>query len=895
MQEKRPSPDAVLKNLQANEEKQGRGRLKIFFGACAGVGKTFTMLHAAQTLRAQHVNVVVGLIETHGRPETEALLQGLSILPRKKIAYHDKLLDEFDLDAAIKSPATVVLVDELAHSNIPGSRHKKRWQDVEELLDAGIDVYSTLNVQHLESLTDVVSQITTVHVQETIPDRVFDNADEVVLVDLPTEELLQRLHEGKIYLTGQIRQAVKNFFRKGNLIALRELALRRMADRVDVQMREYRSDKAIERIWQAKEQLLVCVGPGETGEKLIRRGYRLANSLRANWLAVYVETPKLQKLSKKQRSQILKNLRLAHALGANVKILAGSHRIEAIISYAHDRNVTKIIVGKSRRGKFSRLFRPTLFDQLTESISDIDIYVVGCQEEAEVTEKPSVATAIGLETAAATKSRLSGYLFAAILCGAISACSFLFSNIFSVISIAMFYLLGVLMIAIYYGRGPSIFASFITTIAFGFFFVPFQLSIATQDLQHLLIFGVMLLTALTITHLTASLRYQARIAIYRERRTHAISSLSKELSTALSLPQIIDISSQHLHNGFQTKMAFFLPNAQNKVYSVTEHIAPSIILLNADLALAQWVFDHKQPAGLGTQTLAGSPILYLPLIAPMGIRGVVALLPGKTSELFLPEQQDMLDALTSQIASSLEHMHYVEVARNALLTMEIERLRNAILDEISHELDKPIHSIMNLSQQLIADVTVPEKIAMIVPLLYERTEQLQRLIANLLDMARLQTGKMALNKREINLNEIIQAAIQECKVLLIQHSLMVEIPPDFPKVCADPILLQRVFYQLFENAGKFTPLGSQIIISAEEREQAIIVSVQDNGPGFPKGMEKTLFEKFTRVEKQPETGGVGLGLAICRAIIEAHEGQIFAENVLPHGAKFTFQIPFALR
>ncbi len=892
MTQQRPDPDKLLVELQRQQAKESRGHLKIFFGACAGVGKTFAMLNAAQALRKQKIDIVVGYVETHGRADTAELLTGLDVLPRKMLEYHEKSLPEFDLDAALARNPALILVDELAHSNVPGSRHNKRWQDVEELLKAGIDVYTTLNVQHLESLNDVVGHITSIRVSETIPDYVFDNADEVTLVDLPPDDLLQRLREGKVYLPEQAEHAVENFFRKGNLIALRELALRRMADRVDVQMREYRSEQSIQRIWQAKERIMVCVGPQKSSEQLIRKAYRLAARLRVDWLAVYIETPDLQRLSKSRRDQVLKNLALAQQLGADTKTLAGANRADILIGYAHARNVSKIIVGKPQRSGLSRLWRPTLSEQLIKQLTDVDIYIVGYQPETVRGKLLETTTFSDMERDSSNQSSRRRYLWSLLICGLVTLLSMILINYFSLTNVAMLFLLAVVITAVLYGRGPSLLASFISVAAFDFFFVPPRWSFAVSDTQYLLTFAVMLVVALITSSLASSLRYQARVAIHRERRTSAIYALSKELSAALTREQIVEISARHVNAVFQAKVTLLLPDDQDKIRPEIEGVDPAIAVPTYDPAIANWVYHNQQPAGLGTQTLPASNVLYLPLAAPMTIRGVMSISPYHPAQFFLPELQRLLNTFATQIALSLEHIHYMEVARNALLSMESERLRSALLNALSYDLRQPLSNILESSRTLRSDPNLADQAKQqLAQAIYEKTLRIHSLVTNLLDMARLQIGNIELNMQWLPVKTIVEHALERSKPFLGSRVVTVTIPMDLPLLHVDTDLIESTLSHLLENCSKFTTKDSQLYLSVEQREQKMWLYVDDDGPGLPNGMEERIFEKFTRGDKKSHLVGAGLGLAICRAIVEAHGGRISAENRLQGGARFIIQLP----
>ncbi len=886
----RPNPDQLLDKINKEAEKLKSGRLKIFFGACAGVGKTFAMLTAARSLRLQGVDVVIGIVETHGRSETKSQVSDLDVLPLKKLEYRGRELSEFDLDAALLRKPTLILVDELAHSNVEGSRHPKRWQDVEELLSAGIDVYTTLNVQHLESLNDVVGQITGIRVNETLPDKVFDMADEVILVDLPAEELLQRLQDGKVYLPQQAERAGKNFFRKGNLIALREMALRRTADRVDSQMQEYRSNSAIQQVWQAKDRILVCLGTGPEAERLVRVAARLAHSLKSDWLAVYVETPKLQRLSDAQRDHVFKTLKLAETLGAETATLSGTEVAKIVLNYARSRNVSKIVVGKSTRSAFSRLFTPGLIDDLTNQVTDIDIHVASC--ESSLTEKP-VTNVKSTESARESDEglKLKGYYLAAAACVVTTVMAALLLPYFELGNVVMLYLLGVILISYKYGKGPGIFSSLVSVGSFDFFFVPPKLSFSIADTQYLLTFSVMLVVSLVISNLTSSLRYQAIVAMHRERRSRALYDLGKSLASALTSTNIIEISTHHLSGIFQSKLAILLPDHQEKMVNSSESLLPDSYLNDIDFGIAQWVYDHQRQAGLGTDTLPSSAALYIPLQAPMRTRGVLAIVPENKRTLFLPEQRQLLDTFATQIAIAIERVHYVEVAQDALVSMESERLRNTVLSAISHDLNTPLTTIVATADWLKQQTSADDKRHEYVTLLYEQSIRMKNLVVNLLDMARLQSGKVRLNKQWQLLEEVVGTALRTMKQALVAHQINIDLPGNLPLLEFDAVLIDRVLCNLLDNAAKYAPAGSRITISARIKQQDIWISVADTGPGLPESLKDQIFDKFTRGEKESSKAGVGLGLSICKAIVEAHDGKIWANNKSPHGAIFTFSLP----
>ncbi|WP_175853346.1 sensor histidine kinase KdpD [Burkholderia anthina] len=916
----RPDPDQLLDKLQRDEEKQRRGQLKIFFGASAGVGKTYAMLQAARQRLQDSVDVVVGIVETHGRSETAALLDGLDVLPLARIDYRGRSLAEFDLDGALARAPQLILVDELAHSNVQGARHLKRWQDVYELLDAGIDVYTTVNVQHLESLNDVVGAITGIRVWETVPDRVFDAADEVTLVDLPAEELLERMRDGKVYLAQQAERAVRNFFRKGNLIALRELALRRTADRVDAQMREYRADRSIQRIWQARERLLVCVGPGPEAPTLVRAAARLAASVKADWIAVYVETPRLQRLPDAQRQRTLDALKLAAELGAETATLAGDDAVAALIGYAKVRNVSKVVAGGSPKVGLARRFMRPFGEKLAERAGDVDLMLIRASASDDARAAPLDPRVRDWRNAFAQfgthRSPPRHYAYAAAICAAITVIASIVSERLDLTNLVMLYLLGVVFSAVRLGRGPGVLQSFLSVAAFDFFFVPPRMSFSVSDTQYLLTFFGMLLTSLVISHLTSTLTRQASVAQRRERRTGAIYAMARELGAALTTEQIVEIGSRHVGEVFRARVAFLLPDSADQVRQKIEDPDAAVTLTGAELDsdVGQWVYDQQKAAGRGTDTLPATAALYLPLKAPMRTRGVLAVASREPRELEVPEQQRMLDAFAAQIALALERVHYVEIARDALVNMESERLRNSLLSAISHDLRTPLTTIVGFSSMLAnARAAVPrtqiddaaaersaQREGELVDAIHDEALRMTGIVTNLLDMARLQAGSLQLKRQWSLLEETVGAALAACKRVLAHHPARVSLPADLPLLRMDAVLMERLFTNLFENAAKYTPSGAPLDIGAEcvtdDGQACVRVHVDDHGPGLPAGMETRIFDKFTRGEKESATPGIGLGLAICRAIVEAHGGRIGALNRTGPdgrvtGARFWFTLP----
>lgn len=886
MSDQRPNPDALLDKIQREVEKAQRGKLKLFFGASAGVGKTYSMLSTARQIRAQGRDVVVGIVETHGRAETMALLDGLEVLPLKEIEYRGKILREFDLDGALKRKPALILVDELAHSNVEGSRHPKRWQDIEELLAAGIDVLTTVNVQHLETLNDIVGGITGIRVQETVPDKVFDQADEVVLVDITPDELLQRLKEGKVYLPQQAEGAIRNFFRKGNLIALRELSLRRTADRVDDQMRTYRLEQSIETVWQTKGSLLVCVGPHRGSKKIVRSASRIASQLDVDWHAVYVETPRLQRLPEAERARILSTLRLAHELGANTATMAGQDAAETVVDYARSHNLGKIIVGRDSVKSWVP-WKRSFADRIGQLSSDMDVIQIA-QESPEDRMRSPAERRVWREGSATS---WPSYVWAVAVCAATTVLATMVLPYFDLANVVMLFLLAVVLVAVRFGRGPAVMASFVSVALFDFFLVPPRLSFAVSDVQYLLTFAVMLSVALIIGQLTAGLQYQARVASQRESRLRALYEMARDLSAVLLPEQIIVLSHKFVESTFGVKVGILLADEHDTLQApvMTDDAGPVSAI---DYGIAQWSFDHVEPAGFSTDTLPGSPILYLPLIAPMRTRGVLAVEPTNPRWLMIPEQRRQLDAFAALIATALERVHYIQVAQEATLRIESERLRNSVLSALSHDLRTPLTALVGLADAL--SLTKPALSGAqfeMAGAIREQAFRMNALVNNLLDMARLQAGDVKLNRQWQPLEEVVGSALKAREQQLSSHRIHVALPPDLPLLEFDAVLIERVFCNLLENAAKYTPPGSEIWVEARIEGYEVQISVSDNGPGLPPGKEEAIFEKFTRGERESVTPGVGLGLAICRAIVEAHKGRIWAENIPAGGARFIFTLP----
>jgi two-component system sensor histidine kinase KdpD len=887
--EHRPNPDLLLAKVQAQETHAKRGKLRIYFGSSAGVGKTYAMLAAAQKLKSEGRDILAGVVETHGRAETQTLLEGLEILPRRILPHRDKELTEFDLDAALARKPELILVDELAHSNLPGVRHPKRWQDVEELLAAGIGVFTTLNVQHLESLNDVVSGIINVRVFETVPDTVFDQADEVVLVDIPADELLARLKGGKVYLAPQVERAANNFFRRGNLMALRELALRRTADRVEGDVQAYRVDRSIEAVWKTGATLLTCVGPDAGAERVVRATMRLASQLNADWHAVYVETPALQRLPAPRRERILRTLNLAKELGATTAVIADAHVAESLVAYARNHNLSKLVIGRDPSRRLWPWQRSN-GQKLAWLAPDIDLVEIGrdLQAQSETPQTPPRLAPTSESNDRAQAKHLR-YLWATLACVVITLISLPLAERFDSSNIVAIFILAVVLVAVRFGRGPSALAAILGVCAFDFFFVPPRFSFAVSDVQYVLTFLIMLAVGLITGQLTAGLRFQARVATHREERAGSLYALSRDLSAAMEVDEVVSISVKSIERVFRAGAAVLLPNAGGQLVMATLR-ADSV--LNVEMGTAQWAFDKGQAAGFTTDTLPGTDVLYLPLRAPAQSRGVLAVKAHNRRLLQIPEQRQLLDTFAALIAIALERVHYVGVAQEALVRMESERLRNSLLAAVSHDLRTPLTVLQGLAETLAMNspALAPAQLEA-AELMQEEARRMTALVNNLLDMARIDRGEVKLHQEWQPFEEIVGVALNATEQILKNHKVVVHVSPTLPLVQFDAVLMARVLVNLLENASKYTPCGSEVTVAAEVVGDQLSVSVSDNGPGLPVGREEEIFQKFTRGNRESSTRGVGLGLTVCRAIIESHHGKIIARNRPSGGAVFTFTLP----
>lgn len=894
MSEDRPNPEALL--VAANEEETAalarRGRLKVFFGAVAGVGKTYAMLEEARNRAAEDLDVVVGYAEPHARMETEALLLGMEILPYQTVDYKGTRLKEFDLDAALKRKPAVLIIDELAHTNAPGLRHAKRWQDVEELLAAGIDVYTTLNVQHLESVVDIVQRITGVTVRETLPDAILEQADEVELIDISPEELLERLAEGKIYRPDEAQRATRHFFNKGNLYALREMALRQTADRVDAQMLAFRKGRGVREPWAASERILVCVGPSPLSSRLVRATKRLAAGLKARWIAAHVETPGAAELSQTDRLRITQNLRLAEQLGAQTVTLSGASIAQELINYARTHNITKIVIGRSEVRGWRRLLRKSVVDELVEASGPIDIYVV--RGEPEETRVHPVHVPRPL--------RFAGYAWSAALVTLTTSLSWILfhgpgaprtepaRHWLSNTNVLMLYLLAVLWTATRHGKGPAILASVLGVAAFDFCFVPPYLTFVVQDSPYILTFAVMLLTAIVISTLADRVRRQADFARHRERRTAALFDLSRQLAASPGVEGILQATLKQISGVFEADVAILFPSQETLV--VRDHSGQPFVEDPKEHAVAQWVYEHNQLAGVGTGTLPASQGLYLPLTASGHTVGVLGLRPSPTSNLADVEQLRLLESFANQAASAIERAQLAEETRKAWERVEAEFMRNTLLSSVSHDLRTPLAAITGAASSLVdSQILDDARRRLLAGSIVEESERMERVISNLLDMTRLESGGLVVRKEWQPIHEVVGAALHHLSKRLGSRQIQTNLAAELPMVPIDAVAIEQVLVNLLDNAAEYTPQGSPIDIGARHEAGRLVVEVADHGPGLPTGTHTRVFQKFFRADATHGRRGIGLGLAICKGLIEAHGGSIKAANRPEGGAVFTFTLP----
>jgi len=882
MTDQRPNPDALLARVQAEEAKATRGKLKIFFGMAPGVGKTYAMLEAARKEAKDGADVVIGYVEPHARPETQALTLGLEILPRRAIEYRGQTIQEFDLEAAIARKPQLIVVDELAHTNAEGVTHAKRWHDVEDLLAAGIDVFTTVNVQHLESLNDVVAQVTSIPVRETVPDQVFEQADEVELVDLAPDDLIERLREGKVYLPEQAYRAIENFFKKGNLIALRELSLRKTAERVGAQALHYRQEYDVSRIWPTSERLLVCVGPSPSSARLVRATRRMATRLGAQWIALHVELDRAAITGAEDRQRLEQNLRLAEELGATVATTSGTEFSEAVLQFAREHNVTKIVVGKPQFSRWRELLRGAFVYELIRECGDIDVYVIsGDTERPTSTRKPT--------TARPSRSRwpyvwsVAGVTMTTLLC-------LLLTQFFAPVNLVMVYMACIVAVSLLYGRGPSVLATILSVAAFDFIFIPPYFTFAVTDTQYVFTFAVMLVTGLVISELAGRVRAQTEATRQRERRTAALYALSRELAELPTRDAVAQAARRIIGDALDVDVWVLLQSAGGRFASADP--APDSSPSEKEEAVIRWVFDHRRPAGRGTDTLPGSSATYLPLLVTEGIVGVLGVQSRPPASRLETEQMQLVKAFAGQVAGAIERCNLALHAEQARLAIETERMRNTLLSTVSHDLRTPLATITGAASLLVEG---SEQLAAaarqdLAESILDESERLHRLVANLLDLTRLEAGAIQLQHELQPIEEVAGVVLNRLERQLREHPVEIHIAGDLPPVAIDGLLIQEVLMNLLDNACKFSPPNSTIDLSARQMDSELVVEVADRGAGLPPGHEQRLFEKFYRVDHDSRRG-TGIGLAICRGIVELHGGKISAEDRPGGGAVFRFSLP----
>ncbi|MBZ9763296.1 sensor histidine kinase KdpD [Mesorhizobium sp. CA8] len=882
--ENRPSPGALLEHA----EREGRGRLRIFLGAAPGVGKTYEMLMAGRARRADGVDVVIGVVETHGRKETQALVDGYEVIPRRLVEYRGQTLDEMDIDAILKRHPALVLVDELAHTNAPGSRHPKRYLDVEEILAQGIDVYTTLNIQHVESLNDVVAQITRVRVRETVPDSIIDEADDIEIIDLTPDDLIKRLQDGKVYVPNTAQRAIENYFSPGNLTALRELALRRTAQRVDEQLLNHMQSHAIPGPWAAGERVLVCVDSQPGGAARIRYARRLADRLRAPWTALHVDTPRLAGLSEEDKDRLARNLRLAEQLGAEIATIPGQNVAEDIVRHATANNFTHIVVGRPTRSRWRELIEGSLTYDLIRNAGDISVHVISGAE------RDGDAPSARVKAAAEQKPfQVWPYLFStAYVAGALAVGSIL-DRFLDVRNLASVLLLAVLTSAVTFGLWPAFYACFLSALVFNFFFLEPRYTLTIRDPESIVAFAVFLVVAVIASNLTARVQRQAVAARSRARATADLYSFSRKVAGAGTLDDVLWATAFQIASMLKVRVVLLLP--ENGTITVKAGYPPDDTLAEADIAAARWAWEHNRAAGRGADTLPGAKRLYLPLRTGRTAIGVVGLDNDKQGPLLTPEQQRLLDALADQAAVAIERVQLVADVDRARLAAEADRLRSALLTSISHDLKTPLAAIMGAAGTLKEFApALPEKDrAELLSTVVSESERLNRFIANLLDMTRIESGAMEPNYGLHYVGDVVGSALNRAQKITAEHKIETDIPADLPMLRLDPVLFEQALFNLLDNAAKYASPDSAIRLQAWVDNGAVILQVMDEGPGIPPDDLERIFDTFYRVRKRDQVrAGTGLGLSISRGFIEAMGGTVAAANRTDRpGAIFTIRMP----
>lgn len=883
----RPSPDALLQQAA----RESRGRLKIFLGAAPGVGKTFEMLTAARARKAEGLDLVAGVVETHGRKETEALLEGLEVMPRRVVDYKGHKLAEMDIDALLARRPRLVLVDELAHSNAPGSRHPKRYMDVEELLAAGIDVYSTLNIQHLESLNDVVAKITGIRVRETVPDSVIDRADEVELVDLTPEDLAQRLREGKVYMPQQAERAIRNYFKPGNLTALRELALRRTAQRVDEQMVDYMRAHAISGPWAAGERVLVGVNEDPDCLPLVRYTRRLAERLKAPWAAVHVETATDQRLGEAERDRLVGALRLAERLGAEAVTVPGTDVAEALLGYARENNCTHIVIARSRRSRLSELLRGSHTHRIIRQAGDISVHVIAGQAVARAEARPGMPASAPAR--GARDFDLQAYGGSLAMVAAALGVGVLLQQLLGASVVALVFLMAVLGSAITYGLWPALFASLASMLAYNFFFLPPLYTFTIADPQNVVALFFFAIVAVIASNLASRVRAQAVAARQRAKTTEDLYLFSRKLGGAVTLDDLLWATAYQIALMLKVTVVILLP--EDGTVAVRSGYPPEDTLDEADLAAAKWCWEHDRAAGRGADTLPGAKRLFIPIRTGRGPVGVVGLGSDREGPLLTPDRRRLLDALCDQAALAIERTNLAQDLDRARLAAETDRLRSALLTSISHDLKTPLASIIGAVSSLRAYGPSYDDAAkgQLLSTVQEEAERLNRFIANLLDMTRLESGAVEPRLSMTDLSEVVGSVLKRAQPILARHRVHVELAPDLPMLKLDFVLFEQALFNILDNAAKYAPQGSTVELRGARAGERVLLQVLDEGDGIPPEDVERVFDKFYRVQAADRRrAGTGLGLAICRGFIEAMGGTIAAGNRTDRrGAVFTIEMP----
>jgi len=867
--ESRPEPEALL----ADARREARGRLKIFLGAAPGVGKTYAMLEAAQRRKADGVDVVAGVVETHGRTETERLVAGLEVMPRTEIAYAGRSLAEMDLDGLLARRPRLCLVDELAHTNVPGSRHAKRWQDMEELLGAGIDVYSTLNIQHLESLNDVVARIVRVKVRETVPDKVLELADEIELIDLPPEELIERLRQGKVYVPEQIARAIQNFFSKGNLTALRELAMRVAADRVDAQMVAHMRSHAIPGPWPAQDRVLVCVNEAPVSKALVRAAKRMAERSRTDWIAASVATPQSEHLADAAKDAIADTLRLAETLGADIATInAESHVADEILAFARARNVSRIVIGRPRPRLFTAWFtRETVAEEIIRKADDFEVTIVSAD--------PGEARRAAIRGAVPVPERdPKAYLWSALAVAAATAVAIFVNRLFPVESLSLFFLVAVLGIAARFGLWPSIFASVLAFLSYNFFLTEpfFTFEVANQDL--VLTLFLFLLVAIVTGNLAARLRDQARAQRAIAKRTSNLFDFSRKVASVASLDDVVWAAVTHVASTMQCSSMILMPDESGRL-AVAGGMPPEDQLEARDRGAAEWAWEKREPAGWSSQTLPSATWLFLPMKSADRVHGLLGVQFG-TRQYITTDERRLLDSLVDQVGLAIERTKLASDMEQTRLLAETESLRAALLSSVSHDLRTPLVSIIGAATSLVdADDMLDKRGRQaMAETIRDEGERLNRYVQNLLDMTRLGYGALKVARQPVDLREVVGRTLRHLERDLARHHVVRDLPASLPEVWGDAVLLEQVVTNILDNAAKYAPAGSQVTLSAHVTGDAVTLSVADEGPGIPEADRTQIFDMFFRVRAgDGQPGGTGLGLAIAKGIVDAHGGTIRAE------------------